>query len=109
MPGARPVPFSDVYSKPKSRLFFGREFTAKDKMYVGWMAFIHIGALAAPFFFRQGPGRAAWGWRDVWAQRWQQLGGLCRAGPFSRAEASGSRGSAVAAAEAAPASSRWEL
>jgi stearoyl-CoA desaturase (delta-9 desaturase) len=51
VPGARPVPFSDVYAKPKSRLFFNREFTAKDKMYMGYMAFIHIGALAAPFFF----------------------------------------------------------
>lgn len=49
--GARKVPFSSVFSKPRSRLFFNREFTAKDKGYVAYMTLVHLGALAAPFFF----------------------------------------------------------
>lgn len=28
-PGAKPIPFSDVYGKPRTKLFFNREFTAK--------------------------------------------------------------------------------
>lgn len=29
VPGAKRIPFSDVYAKPRSKLFFGREYTAK--------------------------------------------------------------------------------
>lgn len=50
-PGARPIPFSDVYGKPRTKLFFNREYTAKDKIYLGYMAAVHLGALLAPFTF----------------------------------------------------------
>ena len=59
VPGAKKVPFSDVYAKPKSKLFFNREFTAKDKSYLGYMALVHAGALLAPFTFRCGPAARA--------------------------------------------------
>ncbi|KAL4442947.1 hypothetical protein ABPG77_008438 [Micractinium sp. CCAP 211/92] len=54
VPGAKRIPFSDVYAKPRSKLFFGREYTAKDKMYLGYMALVHAGALLAPFYFSWG-------------------------------------------------------
>lgn len=52
VPGAHKVPFSDVYGKPRVNLFFNREYTTKDKIYLGFMAFVHGGALLAPFTFR---------------------------------------------------------
>ena len=52
VPGAKKVPFSSVFAKPRTKLFFNREFTTKDKMYAGYMTLVHAGALLAPFYFR---------------------------------------------------------
>jgi hypothetical protein len=41
-----------VWSKPRQKLFFNREFTAKDKSYLVYMTLVHAGALLAPFYFR---------------------------------------------------------
>lgn len=68
--GARKVPFSSVFSKPRSRLFFNREFTAKDKGYVAYMTLVHLGALAAPFFFRCVQLAAGVGAATVWWWCW---------------------------------------
>jgi stearoyl-CoA desaturase (Delta-9 desaturase) len=49
--GAKQVPFSDVYGRPKRRLFFGREWDSKDLSYAAFMVAMHGLACLAPVTF----------------------------------------------------------
>jgi stearoyl-CoA desaturase (delta-9 desaturase) len=50
-PGAKPIFLSDVYVVPKRRIFFGREWNAKDISYAAFIGGMHLLALAAPATF----------------------------------------------------------
>ncbi|MEO2194228.1 MAG: fatty acid desaturase [bacterium] len=50
-PGAKKVPFSDVYGLPKKNLFFNREYNTNDKIYLGFMLAMHGLCLLAPATF----------------------------------------------------------
>jgi stearoyl-CoA desaturase (delta-9 desaturase) len=51
VPGAKRIPFSEVYATPKTRSFLGRTYDANDYVYLGFMGLIHTLALLAPFTF----------------------------------------------------------